>query len=333
MVRKVFAITKRDVKSGIRDSMIIYIIIAPFILALILKMMTTSVGSTTINIAVDNSIQGSVIEYLEDFGKVEIYNSIDKVNKRVEDTDDIFGLVKEGDHYTIIQQGNEATGTIDLLDHIVNSFENQDLEAPVEVNVSDVGWKLSPIKQFGGSLLIIFVSVFGGMIILINLVEEKQEKTLTAVNVTSIKRIEYVLGKGMLGFIVPIIHAFGMLAILNYGSINYFMVSIVILSIAMISVLIGFLIGVTNDNILGAIGSMKMLFIPILGSIFGAIYLSSKWHFILYWSPFYWAFESLNSIILKEATWRQILINGSITILITAIIFALLGKRIRRGLN
>lgn len=333
MIRKIFAITKRDIKSGIRDSMIFYIFVAPFLLALVLKMMTTSVGSTTINIAVDNSVEPSVIEYLEDFGKVEKLDNIDKINRRVNDTDDIFGLVKEGEKYNIIQQGNEVKGTVDLLDYIVNSYANQNLEAPVEVNVSDVGWKLSPIKQFGGSLLIIFVSVFGGMIILINLVEEKQENTLTAVNVTSITRPEYVIGKGLLGFIMPIIHSFGMLAILNYGSINYLMVTVVILSIAMISVLIGFLIGVTNDNILGAIGSMKMLFIPILGSVFGAIYLSAKWHFLLYWSPFYWAFKSLDSIILKEAAWTQVLINSSFTIIITALIFALLSKRIKRGLN
>lgn len=333
MIKKIFAITKRDIKSGIRDSMIFYIIVAPFILALVLKIMTTSVGATTINIAVDNSVEPSVIEYLEDFGKVEKLNNIDKINNRVNDTDDIFGLVKEGEKYNIIQQGNEVKGTVDLLDYIVNSYANQSLEAPVEVNVSDVGWKLSPIKQFGGSLLIIFVSVFGGMIILINLVEEKQENTLTAVNVTSITRPEYVIGKGLLGFIIPIIHSFGMLAILNYGTINYFMVTVVILSIAMISVLIGFLIGVTNDNILGAIGSMKMLFIPILGSIFGAIYLNAKWHFLLYWSPYYWAFKSLDSIILKEATWGQVMINSSFTILITALIFTLLSKRIKKGLN
>jgi ABC-2 type transport system permease protein len=333
MIKKIFTITKRDIKSSLRDFMIFYIIIAPFILALLLKMMTASVGSTTINIAVDNTIDVAVIEYLDDFGNVEELDNIEKVNKRVADTDDIFGLVKDGENYRIIQQGNEVIGTVDILEFVINSYENKDLEVPVEVKVSDVGWKLSPLKQFGGNLLIIFVSVFGGMIILINLVEEKQENTLAAVNVSSIKRTEYVIGKGLLGFIIPIIHALGMLGILNFGDINYLMVIVVILCIAMISVLIGFLVGVTNDNILGAISSMKMLFIPILGSIFGAIYLNIKWHFLLYWSPFYWAFDALNSIILKEATWNQILINCSIIIFITAIIFAMLGKRIKRGLN
>lgn len=333
MIRRIFAITKRDIKSGIRDYVIIYIIIAPFILALILKMLTASVGKTTINIAIDSSINKSLVEYLEAYGKVEVFDTIENVNRRVNDTDDFFGLVKGGGNYNIIQQGNELEGTVQILDYIINSYENQDLEVPVKVNISDVGWKLSPLKQYGGSLLIIFVTVLGGMLILINLVEEKQENTLTAVNVSSIKRYEYVLGKGMLGFLIPIIHAFGMLGILNYGKINYYMVSIVILSIALISVIIGFTLGVNNDNVIGAIAGMKMLFIPILGSIFGAIYLSSKWHILLYWSPFYWAFDSLNSIILKQATWNQIWINSGIIVVITALVFGILSKKIRRGLN
>lgn len=333
MIRRIFAITKRDIKSGIRDYVIIYIIIAPFILALILKMLTASVGKTTINIAIDSSINKSLVEYLEAYGKVEVFDTIENVNRRVNDTDDFFGLVKGGGNYNIIQQGNELEGTVQILDYIINSYENQDLEVPVKVNISDVGWKLSPLKQYGGSLLIIFVTVLGGMLILINLVEEKQENTLTAVNVSSIKRYEYVLGKGMLGFLIPIIHTFGMLGILNYGKINYYMVSIVILSIALISVIIGFTLGVNNDNVIGAIAGMKMLFIPILGSIFGAIYLSSKWHILLYWSPFYWAFDSLNSIILKQATWNQIWINSGIIVVITALVFGILSKKIRRGLN
>ena len=333
MLKKIFAVTKRDIKAGLRDYMIIYIIIAPFILAFLLKLMTTSVGSFSLNIAVDSSIESQLVNYLMDMSNVEIFNNVDDINERVNNTDDIFGLIKVNGSYNIIQQGNETEGMGEVLSYIVNSYENQELDLPVEVKVSDIGWTLSPIKQYGGSLLTIFISVFGGMIIMINLVEEKQEKTLAAVNVSAIKRREYVIGKGILGFIIPVINGFGVMAILNYGAINYLMITLVVLSIALISVIIGFGIGVTNDNLLGAISSMKMMFLPILGSVFGAIFLNSKWHVLLYWSPFYWAYDSLNSIILKVATWNQILINSGIIVLITAIVFALLSKRISKGLN
>ena len=332
-MKKILAITKRDIKSGLRDYMIVYIIIAPFLLALILRILTTSAGATTINIAVDDSISHTVIEYLENFGEVEILDNVSDINKRVKATDDIFGLVKDREIYNIIQQGNEIEGTAQIVEYIINSYENTDFNIPVEVRISDIGWQLSPLKQYGGNLLVIFISIFGGMVILINIVEEKQYNTLTAINVSSISRTEYVIGKGLLGFITPIIHSFGILGILNFGNINYWMVSIVILSIALISIIIGFVIGVVNDNPLSAISSMKVLFIPILGSIFGAIYLEQRLHFLLYWSPFYWAFDAMNSIILQEATWNHILLNCGIIVLITALIFAMLNKRIQRGLN
>ena len=158
MIKRILTITIRDIKSGLRDFMILYIIVAPFLLASILKMLIPAAGTTTINVAVDKSIDQSMVNYLKDFG-----------------------------------------------------------------------------------------------------------------------RVEFVMGKGLLGFVLPIIHAFGILGILHFPDINYWMVATVTLSIALISLIVGFVIGVMNDNPISAISSMKMLFIPILASIFGGIYLSKKW--------------------------------------------------------
>lgn len=214
MIKRILTITIRDIKSGLRDFMILYIIVAPFLLASILKMLIPAAGTTTINVAVDKSIDQSMVNYLKDFG-----------------------------------------------------------------------------------------------------------------------RVEFVMGKGLLGFVLPIIHAFGILGILHFPDINYWMVATVTLSIALISLIVGFVIGVMNDNPISAISSMKMLFIPILASIFGGIYLSNKWLFLLYWSPFYWAYDAMDSILLQEATWNHVLTNCGIIVIITGVVFILLSKRIRRGLN
>lgn len=333
MIKRILAITIRDIKSGLRDYMILYIIIAPFLISFILKMLIPAAGTTTINVALDKSIDQSMVNYLEDFGRVEVMSNIETVKKRVQDTDDIFGLVKYENAYHIFQQGNEMEETVEILDYIVNSYENQGLKIPIEVKISDIGWKLSPLKQYGANLLVIFMSVLGGMIILLNIVEEKQYNTLAAVNVSPISRIEFVIGKGLLGFVFPIIHAFGILIILGFPDINYWMVAAVTLSIALISVIIGFVIGVMNDNPISAISSMKMLFIPILASIFGGIYLNKKWLAFLYWSPFYWAYDAMDSILLQEATWNHVLANCGIIVIITGVVFILLSKRIQRGLN
>lgn len=333
MLKKILNVTGTDLKVGLRDAIIVYIIVIPFALAFILRALTASVGGITVNVAVDNSVPTEMVTYLEGYAGVERFDSYERMISRVEHTDDVFGLSLGPDGYRVYQQGNETRGTVDILDFIVTSFENRDLEIPVTVRVSDVGWTLSPMKQFGGSLLIIFMSVLGGMIILIALVEEKSTNTLAAMNVSPMRRSEYVIAKGLPGFLFPILHAVGILAILNFGRLDYLMVLVTVLSIAIISVLVGFMIGVTNDNVIGAIASLKMLFVPVLASVFGGIFLSARWQPLLYWSPFYWAFRSMDAIILREATWGMIGLNTALILVITGVVFALLNKRIQQGLN
>jgi ABC-2 type transport system permease protein len=170
------------------------------------------------------------------------------------------------------------------------------------------------------------------MIVMLNLVEEKQYNTLSAINVSAISQTEYVIGKGLLGFAIPVIHGYGILLILGFTSINYLMMTLVILSIAIIGMIVGFVIGVMNNNQMTAISSMKATFLPILGSLFGAIFLPEKWLPVLYWSPYYWAYEATEHIILKEAEWLMIFRNCGIILLITSLVFLMLLKRIRRNL-
>jgi len=63
------------------------------------------------------------------------------------------------------------------------------------------------------------------------------------------------------------------------------------------------------------------------------MYLPEKWLFTLYWSPFYWAYRSVKSVLLLEATWDFILWNGFMVLAITALVFVSLKRRIANGLN
>jgi len=295
--------------------------------------MIPSAGSTTINIAVDDTIAANMITYLEDYGKVEVLGSRDDLVKRVEKMDDIYGLSKTADGYEIINQGNETGGGLQILEYIVNADANSGIDIGVDIKSSDIGWRLSPLKQYGANFLIVFGSVFGGMLIVLSLVEEKMDNTLSAINVAPISKVEFVIGKGLLGFIIPIIGTLGTLFILGFTQLNIGMTLLTVICIAIISVVIGFGVGVVNTEPIGAIASMKMTFLPVMASIFGGIFLADKWHFLLYWSPFYWAYRSIDSIILETATWSNILINSSIILALTAIVFVALSKRIKHGLN
>lgn len=332
MFRRIFAITLRDLKSGLRDYMILYVLVAPLLLAVILKAFVPSAGANLIHVAVLEDADSAWVEMLGQYGTVEQFKTRDDLIKRVQDTDDVFGVIDTGGNTEVIAAGNEAEGSREMVLSVINGIANQDLDLPVTLTLSDMGWRLSPLLQHGGNLILLFVSIFGGFIVMFGLVEEKQYKTLAAINVSAVSRSEYVIGKGILGFIIPVLHGYSILLILGFTGIDFLKVTFVILAIALIGVIAGFVIGVWQDNQMAAVSSMKAAFIPLLGSIFGAIFLPDKWLPVLYWSPYYWAFEAVESIILKEATWLFILRNCAFILLISIIVFLLLQKKIRRGM-
>ena len=332
MFRRIFAIARRDIKSGLRDNMILYILLAPLLIAGLLRAFIPGAGENLVSTAVVEGSPQTLVDMLEAHGSVEILADREAVLRRVRATDDVFGVMVDGEQIEIIADGQEQKGSDTMVRGILQVWQEPPSDLPLTISFSDIGWTLSPLARYGGNILLVFTSVFGGMIVMLNLVEEKQEKTLAAVNVAAISRLEYIIGKGLLGFVIPIIHAWLILLIMGYEGIQYAMVTLVILSIALISLIIGFAIGIYNDNAMSAVSSMKIGFLPIFGSMFGAIFLAEKWHPLLYWSPFYWAFRSVDAIILQEADWGNILLNSALILLITGVVYGLFSRRIRRGL-
>lgn len=329
-MRRILNIVRRDIKSGTRDWLVIYLAAAPILLALLLKVLIPSVGDSTLNVAVYEDTPPAMISYLKTYAKV---TEVDDLEERVLRMDDVFGLAVDDGKVEIVTQGNEMEGTVELLKTIIGRYNQSAIDLPVQVEFTDIGWVMSPIKLEGANLLIIFNTILGGMLILLNLVEEKMSNTISAINVTPTKRKEFIVGKGLLGFLVTLYGCAAVVIILGFEGINYAMLIVSVFAISFIGAIIGFSIGVTSNEPISAIASMKTVFIPVLASIFGAIYLPAKWMFILYWSPFFWAYDVIKDILLVQATWGQVLMNSGIILVITALVFVGLRKRIVNGLS
>jgi len=332
MLKRIVAIAARDLKSGMRDFMVVYIIIAPILLAYVLSLFVPSAGAATLQFAVDKKLGNDIVDYLSQLGNVEVMKDADSIKNRVMQSDDVVGITKDGTKYEIILEGNETENTDIVTKQILMHFEGAGSELPVEIKFSDIGWRISPLAQYGAITLVIMTTVLGGMMISFGIVEEKQSGTIGAVYASPVGRIEFVTGKSILGFIIPIAQSIAVMMIFRFTDVNFAMLLLVILCSSLIGILIGFVIGVIANDQISAVSSMKMTFLPAAASVIGAILLPSRWLPVLYWSPFYWTFAAINDLILKRETWANTLTYCGAILLLTPFAFLLFKKRIKTGL-
>lgn len=334
-MKKFLAIVSKDAINGTRDWLIIYLSIAPILFAVIIRALIPSVGATTLNVVLLEDTPAQLSEYVSQYADVEYVDTMDQLEERVLRMDDVYAVIPlESEKLQIVRQGNEVGDTHEALSLLLDQYlYDEDLDLPVDVRFSDIGWEMSPLKQHGGNIIILFTTVLGGMMIVLNLVEEKMNNTLSAINVSPASKVQLVLGKGFLGFMLSLLGSLAAVWILGFGYINYGMLLVSLVSIACISMIIGFGIGVVNDEPIAAVASMKVTFLPVLLSIFGTMYLPDKWQFVLFWSPYYWAYDSINNILLQTAVWSQVLRNALVILFLTSLVFLALRKRIVHGLE
>jgi ABC-2 type transport system permease protein len=341
-MKRIIAIVKRDLASSFRDWLLVYISLAPFIIALILRFVIPSVGENLLSVVILEN--DPLATQIATFAKVEKVPNLVALEERVTRMDDVYGIVpyhndnsklnsSNQSSYTIISQGNEGPTGKMLLNALLKRALNPTESLPLLLSFTSLQNPMSPIKLYGATLLFLFCTVFGGMFIMLNIVDEKMHRTLPALNVAPITRFELIAGKTIPGFLLSVLGSMGAALIMDFGDISYTQLALTTFSIACISVIIGFSIGVMNDEPISAIASMKMVFLPIMISIFGALIIPTSWHWTLWWSPFFWAFQSIRGILQNNTDWFIIIRNSSIIAFLTLFVFFLLRKRIRNGLN
>lgn len=332
-MKRIFSIFNRDVSSSTRDFLVLYMIIAPILLTIGLKFFIPSATSASLQFAVDERLENRIIDEFRKYGSVETYLSVEEIKDRVNQIDDIAGItVNEKGKFKIIIEGNESHDTQEVPRKIIRSLVSQE-ELTANYVVRDIGIKMSPIAWIGGISLIITAITMGGILIGLNIIEEKESKTIMALNVSPMGRIEFILGKSIIGILIPIIDVFLILWILDMLDVNLAMIFVMTLVSSLIGVVIGFLIGVTSPNQIAGIANMKALFLVVGISIIGAILLPQSKHFLLYWAPTYWSFIGLKEILLGTISWKGLGIYISWILALTLMIFILLKNRIRKGLN
>ncbi len=332
MLKRIWMIFKRDIKVNTREFLTAYILVFPILIGIAINLLAPSINDTTINLAF---IEGneSLVEYSEQFAKVEVFESRSDLEDRINGRDNIVGLVEEDGELVVLAQGNEPESVTDFA-RLVLTFDELDVKIENSTaTIYDFGKTKPPFKAMFVNMALLMTSVLGGMIIAVNIIEEKGDNTIAAINLTPTTRATFIMGKSVIGLFLSIYGAVMILILTGYGSVNVGQALLTIIACSFISILVGFIEGIKNDDVMNAAAGVKMLFLPLGGAIAAVELLSDKWQMLFYWIPFYWTYKSNAAILDDIATWPQILLYTGLTIGLSVVVIVLLAPQVRKGLE
>lgn len=333
MIKKIMTIFLRDLKVNRRDFISVYIIVFPILFAIGINLLTPSINDTTINLVLIEGENPEQVAYFEDFAKVEVLKNIDAVEKRVAKRDDIIGVLPKGDDYYILKQGNETEDMIDFAKVLLTFYEQDVQIANTSAEIFDFGRTVPPLKKLLVNIGILFTSVLGGMLIALNIVEEKVDRTIRAIHLSPVSRKAYIFGKSLIGIFLPIYGTIVLVWFTGFRDINILQMMVIVLVSSILSLLVGFIEGLNNDDIINAAANIKILFLPMAAAIAAAELLGDKWQKFFYWIPFYWAYKGNDAVLAGSASWKQILFYSIIVLGISSVVYVYLAPKIRKGLE
>jgi ABC-type multidrug transport system permease subunit len=289
-------------------------------------------NDTTVKLAMLKSDDTEHIEYMEQFAKVELFNSMEELKRRVEKRDDIVAIAP-ANSYEIILQGNESEMVEEYAVHLNTLYELGATKEETTAQLISFGRTVPPLKTMLVVMLISMTVMLAGMLIAMGIVEEKSENTINAINVTPVSQTGFVVGKSLLGGAAALVGIIGAVLITGFYDINWFMIVLVGLTSMILSLVIGFLMGLSSADVVEAAGNVKMVFLPIAGTVAVYEFASANWHWTVYWSPFYWAYKANLLILSRTADWGTVLLSTGMVIGLSLIVYFIALPKIRKGLS
>ncbi len=334
MIRKILLIFQRDLITSVRSFITLYILVVPVIFAVIINVFSPGINDTTVEILLLEGENQQQTEYFKQFAKVELLATLEDIEDRVRERDNIVGVLPaQTGEYFILTQGNEPDYIVDYVRNLT-AFDHYDIGMDDSIaEIVDYGRDIPPLKKLMVNTSMMFTSILGGMIIAFSIVEEKTDNTISAIHLTPVSRIGFIAGKSMIGIVVPVVSTLLILIITGFGGINYFHAFLMVGTSCIISILVGFIEGINNDDVMNAAGNIKLLFLPLFGSIAGEELLAEKWQPLFYWIPFYWTYKGNDLVLSNRGSWLEIIKYSGIVLGISMVVFLILAPKIRKGLE
>ncbi len=334
MWRRVYSLMRRDLRSQTRDYMLLLMFMAPFLLALVLRAFLPSVGAASINLVVSGDLGQDMITRLDEYASVEVVADREAVERRVGQLDDVAGIVRDGETYLIILEGNESEATAELPGLVLADIQAGGV---VAIGQRELGRHESPLKPFAVSFVPLMGVMVGGLLIGFSVIEEKEDNVIAAISVSPMSRFEYVAGRSLIGVMTGLVLSIPPIYVLGAGGFDVAQVVVVTLGATLIGVILGLYIGSVATNQIEGIGVLKLAALPFTIGPLLVFLLAEKWHWTLMWIPTYWTVRGYKAIFMDGLGWSEVLRLAAtglgVSLVFLAISWSYLKRRITNTLR
>lgn len=278
MFRRLMTMLLKDIRTGSRDQIVLYMLLSPLFLGLGLAAVMPLLEQAVPGFAVDASLPAAQIEALGEFGEIEPFETRAEVERRVLERDDVIGIVGSESGYEVLVEGDEA----EPLRRLPSAILEHDIEPPPTPAGS------SEIRKISVALMAYAIVVIVGLMLGFATLEEKQTQTHRVYATSPLRFVEYLTAKLTLGVILSLILVVPAVALAIGLDVDWPNILAITLAAAPFGLSLGFIIGVQAKDQLSAIAIMKALLpvwtsIPILGFVLPEAWLWTQWPFPNHW--------------------------------------------------
>jgi len=289
----------KDVKHLFREQMSRYMILAPLLLAVVLRIILPESGGAGTQWVVEEGLAQHVIIELARYGTVTVVENETTLAQRVRQTSPIFGLAEREGKLTLIRQGNEPEAQFQKARQIYLSLMSKDAPAP-PVTIVSFGRERVLIKEIATAALIMFVTSLAGMLMGFTIVSDKESKANQALAVTPLSLAEYLLSKALLTLIYGLFFALSAAFVMHGFDFDWADLLLLVPPATLFGCFLGFLLGWIANNQNTAIAAVKFISTILVVLPMLSLILPSKYEPFFYPLPGYWILKFIFSTVTND---------------------------------
>ena len=344
---RIWKILRKDLALGPRSPIVLWAIVLPVMLTLILQFAFGSLFDPQPRLGIVDDDGSEVTRSALGMEGIEVtlLNDEAELREQVEANDLDAGLVLPAGFDAAVKAGERPAlrlfigGESHASSRVILTVTTIDLvrelegdAAPVRVDVVDLGEAGLPISVRLVPVIVFYALVIAGLFVpASNLVEEKEHGTLVAILVTPVRSAEVLVAKWLFGLILASVMGVVALALNGAMGLNWLEVVLVVLVAAMLSAMLGIVVGVFSKDSAMMFGIVKgagvFLFMPV------AFYIFPDWpQWVAMLFPLYWIIEPIWQVSVMGEPFTTVLPEIGVALGLTAALGVLawwLAKRVQ----